>query len=70
MKDGGEGKPPKEYLWAVEQGLRNLGRLSVSLYLNNCFREHAMLAKTAGVKHVIVLINKMDDPTVEWEEAR
>jgi len=33
-------------------------------------REHAMLAKTAGVKHVIVLINKMDDPTVEWEEAR
>ncbi|OTF73925.1 Eukaryotic peptide chain release factor GTP-binding subunit-like protein, partial [Euroglyphus maynei] len=33
-------------------------------------REHAMLAKTAGVKHLIVLINKMDDPTVEWSEAR
>ncbi|XP_040212873.1 eukaryotic peptide chain release factor GTP-binding subunit ERF3A isoform X4 [Rana temporaria] len=29
-------------------------------------REHAMLAKTAGVKHLIVLINKMDDPTVNW----
>ncbi|XP_005098149.1 eukaryotic peptide chain release factor GTP-binding subunit ERF3A isoform X1 [Aplysia californica] len=33
-------------------------------------REHAMLVKTAGVKHLVVLINKMDDPTVEWEEAR
>ncbi|CAH0385235.1 unnamed protein product [Bemisia tabaci] len=33
-------------------------------------REHAMLAKTAGVKHMVVLINKMDDPTVEWSEAR
>lgn len=33
-------------------------------------REHAMLAKTAGVKHLIVLINKMDDPTVEWSQER
>jgi peptide chain release factor subunit 3 len=33
-------------------------------------REHAMLAKTAGVRHLIVLINKMDDPTVEWSEER
>ncbi|XP_072029985.1 eukaryotic peptide chain release factor GTP-binding subunit ERF3A-like [Amphiura filiformis] len=33
-------------------------------------REHAMLAKTAGVKHLVVLINKMDDPTVEWNEKR
>lgn len=33
-------------------------------------REHAMLAKTAGVKHLVVLINKMDDPTVEWSEVR
>ncbi|XP_077862239.1 eukaryotic peptide chain release factor GTP-binding subunit ERF3A-like isoform X2 [Saccoglossus kowalevskii] len=33
-------------------------------------REHAMLAKTAGVKHLVVLINKMDDPTVEWSEER
>ncbi len=29
-----------------------------------------MLAKTAGVKHLVILINKMDDPTVEWEQAR
>uniref|UniRef100_A0A4W3IFV0 G1 to S phase transition 1 n=1 Tax=Callorhinchus milii TaxID=7868 RepID=A0A4W3IFV0_CALMI len=33
-------------------------------------REHAMLAKTAGVKHLIVLINKMDDPTVNWSQDR
>ena len=29
-----------------------------------------MLAKTAGVKHLVVLVNKMDDPTVEWAESR
>ena len=29
-----------------------------------------MLVKTAGVKKLIVVINKMDDPTVEWSEAR
>lgn len=33
-------------------------------------REHAMLAKTAGVKHLIVLVNKMDDPTVNWSNDR
>lgn len=33
-------------------------------------REHAMLAKTAGVKHLVVLINKMDDHTVGWSEDR
>ena len=33
-------------------------------------REHAMLVKTAGVKRLVVLINKMDDPTVKWNEER
>ncbi|XP_061175477.1 eukaryotic peptide chain release factor GTP-binding subunit ERF3A-like [Saccostrea echinata] len=33
-------------------------------------REHAMLVKTAGVRHLIVVINKMDDPTVQWSEDR
>uniref|UniRef100_A0A8C2D460 G1 to S phase transition 1, like n=1 Tax=Cyprinus carpio TaxID=7962 RepID=A0A8C2D460_CYPCA len=33
-------------------------------------REHAMLAKTAGVKHLIVRVNKMDDPTVNWSLER
>jgi peptide chain release factor subunit 3 len=29
-----------------------------------------MLAKTQGVNKLIVVINKMDDPTVEWSEER
>lgn len=33
-------------------------------------REHAMLAKTAGVKQLVIAINKMDDSTVNWDEAR
>jgi peptide chain release factor subunit 3 len=33
-------------------------------------REHAMLAKTQGVNKLIVVINKMDDPTVNWQKAR
>ncbi len=33
-------------------------------------REHAMLAKTQGVNKLIVAINKMDDPTVNWSQER
>lgn len=33
-------------------------------------REHIMLVKTAGVSKVIVVINKMDDATVEWQKSR
>ncbi|KAL5530463.1 SUP35 [Sanghuangporus sanghuang] len=33
-------------------------------------REHVMLVKTAGVSKLIIAINKMDDPTVEWDKAR
>ncbi|KAK8100700.1 uncharacterized protein PG998_007895 [Apiospora kogelbergensis] len=33
-------------------------------------REHAMLAKTQGVNKLIVAINKMDDPTVNWSHDR
>ena len=33
-------------------------------------REHAMLAKTLGVSYLVVVINKMDDPTVEWSKSR
>jgi peptide chain release factor subunit 3 len=29
-----------------------------------------MLAKTIGVKHLIILVNKMDDPTVGWDQKR
>lgn len=33
-------------------------------------REHAMLAKTAGVRNLIVVVNKMDDSTVNWDQNR
>lgn len=33
-------------------------------------REHAILAKTQGVNKLVVVINKMDDATVEWSQAR
>ncbi|BGP51203.1 translation termination factor GTPase eRF3 [Rhodotorula kratochvilovae] len=33
-------------------------------------REHAMLVKTAGVQKLIVVVNKMDDPTVNWDKTR
>ncbi|KAI9800919.1 MAG: translation termination factor GTPase eRF3 [Piccolia ochrophora] len=33
-------------------------------------REHAMIAKTQGVNKLIVVVNKMDDNTVEWSKER
>jgi len=33
-------------------------------------REHAMLAKTLGIEKLIIGINKMDDPSVQWDKAR
>ena len=33
-------------------------------------REHAMLVKTAGVQRLVVVVNKMDDPSVNWEKER
>ena len=33
-------------------------------------REHAILAKTQGVNQLVVVINKMDDPTVDWSKER
>jgi peptide chain release factor subunit 3 len=33
-------------------------------------REHAMLAKTLGVTYLIVAVNKMDEPTVQWKKER
>ncbi|KDQ17323.1 hypothetical protein BOTBODRAFT_30142 [Botryobasidium botryosum FD-172 SS1] len=33
-------------------------------------REHIMLVKTAGVSKIVVVINKMDEPTVEWRKER
>ena len=33
-------------------------------------REHAILVRTSGVNKLIVAINKMDDPTVNWSKER
>lgn len=33
-------------------------------------REHVMVAKTLGLKYLIIVVNKMDDPTVEWSKDR
>jgi peptide chain release factor subunit 3 len=33
-------------------------------------REYILLVKTAGASKVVVLINKMGDPTVNWDKAR
>jgi len=33
-------------------------------------REHALLAYTLGVRQVVILINKMDDKSVNWSETR
>ncbi|KAK9748947.1 hypothetical protein RND81_02G092300 [Saponaria officinalis] len=33
-------------------------------------REHVMLAKTLGVTKLLVVVNKMDEPTVNWSKER
>lgn len=33
-------------------------------------REHAILAKTQGVNKLVIVVNKMDDPTVDWSHDR
>eukprot|EP00959_Pyramimonas_sp_CCMP1952_P225260 4710641-Pyramimonas_sp.AAC.1 len=33
-------------------------------------REHAQLAKTLGVSKLVVVVNKMDDPSVMWSKER
>ncbi|KAI9270420.1 P-loop containing nucleoside triphosphate hydrolase protein [Phascolomyces articulosus] len=33
-------------------------------------REHTMLAKTSGINKMIIAVNKMDDPTVQWDKTR
>lgn len=33
-------------------------------------REHVQLAKSLGVQKIVVVVNKMDDHTVNWSETR
>merc|ERR1711981_1480467 len=46
------------------------GEFEAGISENGQTREHALLAKTLGVKQMIVCINKMDEKTVNYSEAR
>jgi len=46
------------------------GEFEAGYAKNGQTREHALLAFTLGVKQIIVIINKMDDKTVNWGEPR
>jgi len=37
---------------------------------NGQTREHIILAKTLGIQYIVVVVNKMDDSTVNWSEER
>lgn len=46
------------------------GEFEAGFEKNGQTREHAWLAKALGVRNLIVAINKMDDPTVNWDKIR
>lgn len=46
------------------------GEFEAGYSKNGQTREHALLANTLGVKQMIVCINKMDDKSVNYSEAR
>jgi len=46
------------------------GEFEAGIAKNGQTREHALLAYTLGVKQMIVAINKMDEKTVSWSQAR
>jgi len=46
------------------------GEFEAGIAKNGQTREHALLAYTLGVKQMIVLINKMDEKSVNFSEAR
>lgn len=46
------------------------GEFETGYKLGGQTQEHATLVKMLGVKKIIVVINKMDEPTVEWSEER
>jgi len=46
------------------------GEFEAGYAKNGQTREHALLAFTLGVKQMIVTINKMDDKSVNYGEAR
>jgi elongation factor 1-alpha len=46
------------------------GEYEAGISVGGQTREHIFLARTLGVDQLVVAINKMDDPTVNWGEER
>ncbi len=46
------------------------GEFEVGIAPGGQAREHAFLLSVLGIKQIVVLINKMDDPTVNWSKER
>jgi len=46
------------------------GEFETGFHKGGQTREHAMLAKTLGLKYLIIVVNKMDDPSVGWDKVR
>jgi elongation factor 1-alpha len=46
------------------------GEFEAGISKNGQTREHALLSFTLGVKQMIVIVNKMDEKTVSWGQAR
>jgi elongation factor 1-alpha len=46
------------------------GEFEAGISKNGQTREHALLSFTLGVKQMIVIVNKMDEKTVSWAQAR
>ncbi|MEM1518213.1 MAG: GTP-binding protein, partial [Nitrososphaerota archaeon] len=46
------------------------GEYEVGISAGGQTREHLFLAFMLGIRQIIVLINKMDDPTVNWSKER
>jgi len=48
----------------------NVGEFEAGISKDGQTREHALLAYTLGVRQMIVIVNKMDDKSVNWSQAR
>jgi peptide chain release factor subunit 3 len=47
-----------------------MGEFETGFHRGGQTQEHAMLCKTLGVRSLVVVVNKMDDPTVKWSTER
>eukprot|EP00477_Mikrocytos_mackini_P000574 GAHX01000612.1.p1 GENE.GAHX01000612.1~~GAHX01000612.1.p1 ORF type:complete len:466 (+),score=88.65 GAHX01000612.1:53-1450(+) len=47
-----------------------LGEFEAGFEKGGQTREHAFLAKASGISKLVIAVNKMDDPSVNWNQAR